>query len=702
MLHTNLPPLSLENGPMNMKNKRIHTLSVRMRKAATFAVCLIVSCTLFLTPVLSGISSAQGLQPSNETTTQASDTAATAYAELDEDEYAANEVLVMVDDMQDAQELSEQLASVDGVSEVALDASDVEAGFAVVKLDDGASSGQVADMLCAQGVDAQPNFVYYALEGEEGDRSDEDSALIAQSSGTNDPQAGKQWMLGSVSAPIAWDLQKTNKSVSVAIIDSGCNVNHEDLKNNVVGTFDTKTGGTDVTDEQDHGTHVAGIIAAEANNGTGIAGVSYNAGLYIVRALHKSSGEFVAESSDVIKAIDNVMANKSRHNIRVINMSLGSRRSGSLSGNDQAVMDKLNEASTKHGILTVTAAGNNDGNGLPYHCYPADFSTNVIGVIGLQQSGNTVARYSESNYNVSGERSKGLSAPGAEVFSTVTSGYYSYKTGTSMAAPCVSGIAALVFAARPSLSASEARSVLCSSATDLGSPGFDAYTGYGEVNAYAAVSMAKNGSYLSGPDSVTEGSTITLSSSVSAYNWTSDDTSVATVNSNGTVTGVRTGYVTISAWHGNTQMKKTVQVTEAPPAPVTTTPMYRLYNPYSGEHLFTRDANEYATLPAHGWRQEGVAWTSPAEGEPVYRLYNPYSGDHHYTMDANEYASLPGYGWRQEGVAFHSDPAQGRAIYRLFNPHASTGTHHYTLDANEYATLPSYGWRQEGVAWYGM
>lgn len=135
---------------------------------------------------------------------------------------------------------------------------------------------------------------------------------------------------------------------------------------------------------------------------------------------------------------------------------------------------------------------------------------------------------------------------------------------------------------------------------------------------------------------------------------------------------------------------------------ISSTAMYRLYNPYSGEHLFTSDRNEYQVLPGYGWVQEGVAWQSPQSGEPVYRLYNPYSGDHHYTMDANEYKVLPRYGWRQEGCAFYSTARTGTPVYRLYNPYVSVGTHHYTLDAHEYAVLAGRGWVQEGEAWFGL
>ena len=131
-------------------------------------------------------------------------------------------------------------------------------------------------------------------------------------------------------------------------------------------------------------------------------------------------------------------------------------------------------------------------------------------------------------------------------------------------------------------------------------------------------------------------------------------------------------------------------------------PMYRLYNRWSGEHLFTGDAGEYASLGTIGWAQEGEAWESPTgSGDLVYRLYNPYSGDHLYTGDAAEYASLPTVGWRQEGVAFRSAAASGGTpIYRLFNPYATVGTHLYTTDAGEYESLGALGWRREGVAFY--
>lgn len=131
--------------------------------------------------------------------------------------------------------------------------------------------------------------------------------------------------------------------------------------------------------------------------------------------------------------------------------------------------------------------------------------------------------------------------------------------------------------------------------------------------------------------------------------------------------------------------------------------MYRLYNPNSGEHLYTKDSNEVNVLTKIGWRKEGEAWKAATSGQSVYRLYNPNNGDHHYTLDSNEYNQLGKIGWRKEGVAWYSDKSKGVAVYRLFNPsQTGAGSHHYTTDKNEYNTLKTKGWRQEGIAWYGV
>ncbi len=137
-------------------------------------------------------------------------------------------------------------------------------------------------------------------------------------------------------------------------------------------------------------------------------------------------------------------------------------------------------------------------------------------------------------------------------------------------------------------------------------------------------------------------------------------------------------------------------------------PMYRLYNALTGEHLYTADPAERASLlKSDTWKDEGEAWISPSISDsPVYRLLNPNTSDHHYTMDKNEYDTLQGYGWIGEGTAFYSADVKNSSnlvLYRLYNPNATgVGSHHYTMDKNERDTLVRYGWTYEGTAWAGL
>ena len=115
-----------------------------------------------------------------------------------------------------------------------------------------------------------------------------------------------------------------------------------------------------------------------------------------------------------------------------------------------------------------------------------------------------------------------------------------------------------------------------------------------------------------------------------------------------------------------------------------TQPMYRLYNPNSGEHFYTASAGEQKHLVRVGWRDEGTGWTAPAKSAtPVYRLYNPNAGDHHYTMSAGERDSLKRAGWNYEGIGWYSSDAKAVPLYRQYNPNARTGTHNYTTSGAE-------------------
>ncbi|WP_281714396.1 leucine-rich repeat domain-containing protein [Allobaculum stercoricanis] len=127
--------------------------------------------------------------------------------------------------------------------------------------------------------------------------------------------------------------------------------------------------------------------------------------------------------------------------------------------------------------------------------------------------------------------------------------------------------------------------------------------------------------------------------------------------------------------------------------------VYRAYNPYNGEHLYTTNYGEFKVITKNGWNDEGIAFMSESKekGQAVYRVYNPNSGLHHYTTDVNEKNALVSLGWNDEGVAFYtSKNPKDTPVYRVYNE--NDGNHHYTMNANEALALISMGWKNEGIA----
>lgn len=127
---------------------------------------------------------------------------------------------------------------------------------------------------------------------------------------------------------------------------------------------------------------------------------------------------------------------------------------------------------------------------------------------------------------------------------------------------------------------------------------------------------------------------------------------------------------------------------------------YRVYNPNTGEHVYTLDENEKNSLVKAGWKDEAFAWTTPEKsGTPIYRVYNPNAGDHHYTTNKAEVDMLVKAGWKNEGVAMYSSPSNKVKVYRLYNPNQYAHNHHYTVSKAEKDQLIKYGWKDEGVGW---
>ncbi len=398
-----------------------------------------------------------------------------------------------------------------------------------------------------------------------------DSTSLSPQTTTDDAYvlSGALWALDSVRAYEAWDSVRCNGSVAVAVLDTGFNVNHEDLADNIVASFNASaydySEGLSITDAmrdvsgyESHGTHVAGIVGARANNGKGVAGVSYNASIVPVKVFNSYGN---TSTSVLMNAFDYVIAQKKAGlNVRVINLSLGGgRQTTSWSDYDLLFKAKIDEAHDQ-GIVTVVSAGNEgDSTGVsysvPFYCFPGDLD-NVVTVISLKKDGSGQAvRYDKSNFNVVGQTTKNVSAPGNLIMSTFTPNddSYKYQHGTSMAAPYVSGVLALMFAANPDLAPDQAISRLYSTARDLAysnvnetaPAGWDRYTGIGEIDAAAAV--APSATSLDGTASLKVGATVRLApSNDDDWTWTSSDASVASV-SNGVVTGRKAGTATITA-----------------------------------------------------------------------------------------------------------------------------------------------------------
>lgn len=262
-----------------------------------------------------------------------------------------------------------------------------------------------------------------------------------------------------------WDIEQGNDAVIIAIIDTGIDYTHEDLAGKVVKGYDFVNEDFDPRDDNGHGTHVAGIAGAVANNGRGIAGVCPGCSLLAVKVI-------TADGAGANSWIANGIANAVNLGARVINLSLGGL------DRSQTIQLAIQQA-YQQGVVIVAASGN-DGSGVPL--YPAAFSE-VIAVGATNQYGS---RASFSSYGSHLE----LAAPGQTIYSTLPGNTYEAWNGTSMACPHVAGLAGLLFSRNPNVTNEQVRQILSATAQDLGDAGRDAYFGYGRINVLSALTQA--------------------------------------------------------------------------------------------------------------------------------------------------------------------------------------------------------------------
>ncbi len=300
----------------------------------------------------------------------------------------------------------------------------------------------------------------------------------------NDPDYEKLWGLNNkaekygkanadIDAPEAWDSTTGNTAVVVGVIDTGVDYNHPDLKQNIwtnedeipgnnidddddgyvddVHGINTVAGTGDPMDYNSHGTHVAGTIGAKGNNGIGVVGVNWNVRIIGCNALGSAGrGGIFA----VIQCLNYMIGLKVKHSVNIVAIN----DSWTTPGYSRVLKNAIEEAG-KAGILSVAAAGNDERDIDRQPTYPASFDSDcVISVAATDRNDNLwFSLFNGSNYGLTGVD---LAAPGSNILSTVLSNGYGYKSGTSMAAPHVTGASAIAWSWNPEVSVAEMKGLL--------------------------------------------------------------------------------------------------------------------------------------------------------------------------------------------------------------------------------------------------
>ena len=308
------------------------------------------------------------------------------------------------------------------------------------------------DDLCAsdelEGRDCSPNYVL-SIDGV-----------------PNDTLYPKLWGMDKISGPAAWDLHTGNSGVVVAVIDTGINPDHPDLKDNITGAHDA-TGQNNPSDDNGHGTHVAGTVCAVGNNSRGVVGVAHKCSILSVKFLGANGN---GSLYDAIKAIDYAV----QKGARVINASWGG---GGFSPPLRNAIQRAADA----GVLFVAAAGNSGVNTDENPHYPSAY--NLENIISVAATGKTDTLTGFSNYGV---ESVDVAAPGSGIWSTWHDGLFNSISGTSMAAPHVSGAAALLYSKYPNIQLDAAKGKILAGVNKTSSLSGRVSTG-GRLNALKAL-----------------------------------------------------------------------------------------------------------------------------------------------------------------------------------------------------------------------
>ena len=286
-----------------------------------------------------------------------------------------------------------------------------------------------------------------------------------------------QWAHTVINSAAAWDLTTGSGAVTVAVIDSGVDLQNAELQGRLTSAYDYVNNDDDPDDDYWHGTHVAGIIAAAGNNDQGIAGMAWQILIMPMKVLNSEGNGY---DSDVAEAI----ADAVDHGADIVNISLGGV-------DDSQTLHNAVKYAHNHGVLVVASGGNcgnssfaqNDCDYEDQAVYPAAYDAEVFAVAATSDYG-VVATFSNRGDYID------VAAPGTDIYSMVLYNSFWWASGTSQAAPHVSGLAALLLALDPELTAQEIQTHIEVASVDLGASGWDQDYGAGLIDAYAALERA--------------------------------------------------------------------------------------------------------------------------------------------------------------------------------------------------------------------
>lgn len=287
---------------------------------------------------------------------------------------------------------------------------------------------------------------------------------VGQTSGPNDPQVGSQWQINNINLQGAWALNQGSSNLVVAVLDSGCDPTHEDLKDKYVPGYNFIDSNTNTADVYGHGTAVAGCIAPATNNGIGIAGTAYNCRLMPLRISDSTGYAYWSTLATALQYAAN-------NGCKVANASFRC-------GESTTVQSAAKYMNSKGGVFVCSAG--NQATLVTTTNFPE------IIVVGATDASNNLAGFSNTGTVID------VVAPGVAVFTTNNGGGYGWWSGTSFSSPITAGVCALMLSANKSLTPGQVLSVLQSTALDLGDPGADQKFGYGLINAQKAVELAAN------------------------------------------------------------------------------------------------------------------------------------------------------------------------------------------------------------------